>query len=126
MDSLEIPGTKTGYPQVNFSYETGICSISGESFQEDIQEYYKKLTDWLFEYTNLKKPCKLIIDLSYFNTASTRGLLDLLLVARDYYKKGGEVIIEWHYGTGDEDMMLEIDDMAVDLEMDIIKIENKK
>ncbi|MBR2886883.1 MAG: SiaC family regulatory phosphoprotein, partial [Bacteroidales bacterium] len=42
--------------------------------------------------------------LEYFNTASSKLLLDVLLKLEDMYDAGHDVLVKWHYPDDDEDM----------------------
>ena len=125
MENLEIEGSHKNFfiPTVSFNAKTGICQISGESFLEDTVEFYLPLIDWVDEYINtVKGPIALIIKLSYFNTSSSRSLLDILNLLRDYEETGGEVVVNWHFDENDIDMEEDIDDYIIDTGLEINKI----
>ncbi len=122
MEDIIVQGSHKDYfiPTVNFNAQTGICEISGESFLEDTVEFYKPLIQWLEEYTEeVKKPIAFIIKLTYFNTSTSRSILDLLNVLKDYEDNGGEVVINWHYDENDIDMEEDIEDYMIDTGLDI-------
>lgn len=128
MKNLEIQGSHKDYfiPTVKFNAESGVCEISGESFLEDTVEFYKPVIEWLEEFTQTqKKPIAFIIKLSYFNTSTSRSLLDILNVLKNYEDNGGEVVINWHYDPSDVDMEEDIEDYMIDtgLEINLIPIE---
>lgn len=125
MENLEIEGSHKNFfiPTVSFNAKTGICQISGESFLEDTVEFYRPLVDWIEEYiTNIKGPIALIIKLTYFNTSTSRSILDILNLMRDYEESGGEVVVNWHYDENDIDMEEDIDDYIIDTGLEINKI----
>ena len=125
MENLEIEGSHKNFfiPTVNFNAKTGICEISGESFLEDTVEFYKPLIDWIEEYVNnVKGPLALIIKLTYFNTSTSRSILDILNLLRDYEESGGEIVVNWHYDENDIDMEEDIDDYIIDTGLEINKI----
>lgn len=105
MDTISIEGTpKT--PTVNFNAETGVVEIKGRSIPENSIEFYKPLVDWLEEY--LADPATLTnvnIQLEYFNTSSSKCILDVFKKLEAIYKSGNEVVINWHYEEDDEDML---------------------
>jgi len=105
MDAISIEGTpKT--PTVNFNAESGLVEIKGRSIPENSIEFYKPLVDWLEEY--LANPASLTnvnIQLEYFNTSSSKCILDVFKKLEAIYKSGNEVIINWHYEEDDEDML---------------------
>ena len=125
MENLEIEGSHKNFfiPTVNFNAKTGICEISGESFLEDTVEFYRPLIDWIEEYINaVKGPIALIIKLTYFNTSTSRSILDILNLLRDYEESGGEIVVNWHYDENDIDMEEDIDDYIIDTGLEINKI----
>lgn len=122
MEDLVVQGSHKDFfiPSVNFNSGNGICEISGESFLEDTVEFYKPLISWLEQYTqDVKKPLAFIVKLTYFNTSTSRCILDMLNVLKDYEDGGGEVVINWHYDENDIDMEEDIEDYMIDTGLDI-------
>ncbi|ALO14747.1 MAG TPA: DUF1987 domain-containing protein [Salinivirga sp.] len=105
MDPIKIEGTpKT--PTVNFNAEKGNIEIKGRSIPENSIEFYKPLVDWLEEYmNNPKELTEVDIQLEYFNTSSSKCILDVFKKLEAIYKGGNEVVINWHYEEDDEDML---------------------
>jgi len=105
MESLTIEGTpKT--PNVKFDAEQGSIEIKGRSIPENSIEFYKPLVDWLEDYS--KTPAsntKVNIQLEYFNTSSSKCILDVFKKLEAIYKAKNEVIINWFYEEDDEDML---------------------
>lgn len=105
MESISIEGTpKT--PTVNFDAETGIVEIKGRSIPENSIEFYRPLVEWLEDYS--KGPQKLTtvnIQLEYFNTSSSKCILDVFKKLESIKKAKNEVIINWYYEEDDEDML---------------------
>ena len=117
LEDIIIEGSHKNFftPSVNFSGKTGICEISGESFLEDTVDFYTPLIEWLENYTTeIKKPLAFIIKLTYFNTSTSRCILDLLNVIKDYEEDEGEVVVNWHYDVNDTDMEEDIEDYMID------------
>ncbi len=125
MENLEIEGSHKNFfiPSVNFNVKTGICEITGESFLEDTVDFYRQLIDWVDKYIkDIRGPLALIIKLSYFNTSTSRSILDILNLLKDYEEEAGEVVINWHFDENDVDMEEDIDDYIIDTGLDINKI----
>ncbi len=105
METLTIEGTpKT--PTVKFDASQGSVEIKGRSIPENSIEFYKPLVDWLEEYS--KGPASLTkvnIQLEYFNTSSSKCILDVFKKLEAIYKAKNEVIINWYYEEDDEDML---------------------
>jgi len=122
MEDIVIKGSHKDYfiPSVNLNLQTGICELGGESFLEDTVEFYNPIINWLTEFTEkVKKPLAFIIKLTYFNTSTSRCILDILNVLKDYEEAGGEVVINWHYDENDIDMEEDIEDYMIDTGLDI-------
>ena len=97
------PGLDT--PKIDFNAETGELLIEGKSFPPDVTSFYKVALSWLDEYAkNPAEKTTLKLKLDYFNTASSKILLDILYRMEDLYKNGYDVIIKWFYPEDDEDM----------------------
>jgi hypothetical protein len=111
------------FPSVNFNYETGVCEISGESYMEDTYKFYTPLINWMRQYIAKDRPITFNFKLTYFNTSSSRIILDILGILKEYKLKGGLVEVNWFYRTSDPDMVEEIDDFQRESGVDIVSIE---
>jgi len=108
------------FPEVNFDVETGKCEISGESYMEETYKFYLPLITWIKQYIETKnQKIELIIKLIYLNTSSTKCILDMLEVLKDYQDKGGDVKVIWYYDIDDPDMVDEVEDFEVESGMKI-------
>lgn len=116
MEDLHIKGEKGTFfvPNVNFSAETGVCEMDGESYLEDTFSFYQTLLDWVNNFTATKKPITFNIGLTYFNTASSRSILDIFVALKEYEEKGGSVTVNWSIKDWDEDMQQEVEDFSLD------------
>lgn len=105
MESLSIEGTaKT--PTVKFDGDLGIIEIKGRSIPENSIEFYKPLVDWLDKYSKVAKPLtKVNVQLEYFNTSSSKCILDVFKKLEGIHKSNNEVVINWYYEEDDEDML---------------------
>jgi hypothetical protein len=113
MKDLVIKGQKKTYltPDVSFSAETGICEIAGESYQEESFEFYKTLMNWVEEYTKkIKKSITFNFKLTYFNTSSSRAILELLYILKRYEVAGGTVTLNWYYNDPEDSIYEEAED----------------
>lgn len=123
METLKIIGEKNNFfiPSVHFCRDSGVCDLGGESYLEDTFLFYEPLVAWLKEYTEHKiGPITFNISLTYLNTASSKSLLDMLHVLKNYENSGGKVTVNWFVHEWDEDMKLEAEDMAADTHLEIV------
>ena len=58
----------------------------------------------------------------YFNTSSSRCILEILDILKNIINDGGEVSINWFYKKDDPDMLKEIDELANEIGIDIERI----
>jgi hypothetical protein len=98
------------YPIINFYYETGLCEISGESYMEETYKFYEPVINWLRKYVTENRPVNLIVKLTYFNTSSSRFILEILLILKRHKENGRKVEVTWYYKSDDPDILSEIKD----------------
>jgi len=105
MEAISIKGTaKT--PTVDFNSEEGKVEIKGRSIPENSIEFYKPLVDWLDTYAaSPKELTEVNIQLEYFNTSSSKCILDVFKKPEVIHKEGHEVKINWFFEEDDEDML---------------------
>lgn len=93
-------------PSVTFDI-TGILEIKGKSIPENSLEFYRPVFEWLDNYIQ-SPPLKteLKISLEYFNTSSSKCLLDIFRRLEIINLSGKSVVkVYWYYDADDEDMM---------------------
>jgi len=123
MKNLNIKSYHGSIPEVEFDASTGKCILSGESCPEDILIFFGELYNWLYDYIdNVKGPVSFTINLSYFNTGSSRGIFRILTILKTYQDEGGEVEVTWHYDEDDDDMLEEIQDHSSEAKISILKV----
>jgi hypothetical protein len=92
-------------PYVKFDGEKGLVEIKGRSIPENSIEFYKPLIDWLDKFAD-QPPDRTSVNvkLEYFNTSSSKCILDIFRKLELMHKKGDEVEVNWYYEEDDEDM----------------------
>ncbi len=105
MNNILLDGSpKT--PTVHFDGETGVLELRGRSIPENSIEFYKPLIDWIDQYARHPQPqTQLRVQLEYFNTSSSKCILDLFKKLENVRSSGNEVMVLWHYEADDEDML---------------------
>lgn len=100
MEILNLKGTEDT-PTILLDKKNGIFEISGRSLPEDSAEFYKPVIEWINAYAGEANPTtEFAIKLEYFNTASSKLILDVLSALEEI--KGIKVI--WYFHDDDEDM----------------------
>lgn len=92
-------------PAINFDAKSGVLLLKGRSIPENSIEFYKPLNDWLDLYG--EKPCQettIDMKLEYFNTSSSKCILDLLKRLEKINQTGSKVSVNWYFESDDEDM----------------------
>jgi hypothetical protein len=80
--------------------------LEGRSIPENSLDFYRPIMEWLDNY--IAQPANkttINIKLEYFNTSSSKCLLDIFKKLESIFKRGSEIEICWHYEIDDEDMM---------------------
>lgn len=104
MYSLILDGMDDS-PKVNFSIENGKLEIEGKSLPEDVSAFYEPILEWLNNYAKDPLPeTELTFKFTYFNTASSKLILDILTVLERMNDDGKKVLVNWYYPEYDEDM----------------------
>ncbi len=105
MNVLTINGTDK-IPRINFNPESGKMEIQGRSIPENSILFYEPLKDWLNLYSeNPKQLTEVHFKLEYFNTSSSKDILELMKIFNKIYKAGYNVAINWYYEKDDEEML---------------------
>jgi hypothetical protein len=105
MDNLTLPpGPKTPHVLLD---QAGYMELKGKSIPENSVEFYKPVFDWMDQYaTNPKPSTKVLVQLEYFNTSSSKCILDFFRKLENIHKSGKSTVsIAWLYDEDDEDMM---------------------
>jgi hypothetical protein len=113
MDKINIEETKAT-PSVVLDIDDRKFEIAGCSRPENVREFYMPVINW-FEgiiekidevKTKLSSDGSVSFDfkLSYFNSASAKFILDILLYINQMHSNDIDIKINWYYEEGDEDM----------------------
>lgn len=103
---LNINGTEDT-PEIHFNSQTNEFLISGRSLPEDVSTFYKPVFDWLETFSSQKGLNAVFkFKLEYFNTASSKIILDILMKLEEIQQDGGSTVtVEWFYDEADDDML---------------------
>lgn len=117
MENLKIKNTKSS-PEINFNSETNILNIIGESYPENTTQFYEPVFTWLNEYMNSVKDQEVIIniELIYFNSSSSKVLMDLFDFLEDQSDEGKNIVVNWIYDEDNEASLEYGEEFAEDIE----------
>ncbi len=100
MQIINLEGTEDT-PKIILDHTNGIYEISGRSLPEDTAEFYKPVLEWLEAYSASPKPKTVFtFKLEYFNTASSKLILDILSKLESI----PGTTVSWYFHEDDEDM----------------------
>ena len=101
MSTIQLEGTaKT--PRVAFHDSPLSMEISGRSIPENSIAFYTPLLEWVDEHLKAGDAVDVSIRLEYFNTSSSKCLMDLL---KRVEQSAAEATVLWYYEEDDEDML---------------------
>ena len=93
MDNLYIEETKSS-PSIDFNAQTHIHSIKGDSYPDHLSNFYDPVTTWLENYIeNLKDKATFNVELRYFNSSSSKILIDIFDAFDEAVQNGKEVCV---------------------------------
>ena len=104
LKNINIPAS-IDTPKILLNSTTGILSFEGKSFPPDVAQFFERTTNWIQKYL-LGPAEKTVVNLKldYFNTASSKIILDLLYKFEELKNQGNDVVVKWYYPEDDEDM----------------------
>lgn len=104
MEPKRIKGTDES-PEVILDKSTNEFSFEGKSLPEDVKQFYNPIHEWIEDYVKSPNPETILkFKMDYFNSASSKQILDILETFAKVKDTGKEIIVRWYYFEDDEDM----------------------
>lgn len=104
MEAFNIKGSYD-CPDINLDKDKNQFEISGRSLPEDVHAFYLPVIEWINEYMEDPNPeTRFDFRFVYFNTASSKVILDILTLLEEMKEAGHQVSVRWYYSEYDEDM----------------------
>ena len=92
-------------PLVEFDPKSGVFRMEGKSMPEDVTSFYLPLIEWFEAYAESpNNSTEVELKPTYFNTASSKYLRDLLFKLQHIHEDVGGVAARWYYQEEDESM----------------------
>ena len=124
MNKLHVEQTLQS-PKIDFDPETGILEIKGKSIPDRTVDFYTPIMNWIEEYVNNPAPTTTCnFRLEYYNSRTKKYLIEMMKAVNKLTEQGNELVVNWYYEEGDEDVQ-ETGQMFKDLlamDMNIIEI----
>ena len=116
-EKLDIEATSRT-PAVSFDFSGNHLKISGESYPEDVTEFYGPVFGALDAYLGRlgNGSCRFDFELIYLNSSSAKAIMMLMDKLDAAAKSGAEVDIHWFYDTEDDTMQELGEEFGEDLE----------
>ena len=125
MEKLVLQGSpKT--PEVEMDGENGVINLRGRSIPENSIEFFMPLNEWVDQYCTAPKGETILnVRLEYFNTSSSKCILDLFKKFEKINGIASNVCVKWHFEKDDEDMEEAGEDYRaiVELPFEIVEVE---
>ncbi|NOQ29570.1 MAG: DUF1987 domain-containing protein [Helicobacteraceae bacterium] len=117
MENLNIPATKSS-PEINFDAQTNVLSITGESYPENTTQFYESVFKWLNEFIDNLETEEVVfnIELIYFNSSSSKVLMDLFDTLEEACEDDKNIVINWIYDEENEASLEYGEEFAEDIE----------
>lgn len=93
-------------PEIILDKEEGKFRFAGRSLPENPKTFYAPIKSWLQAY--IENPCAtthVTFMYDYFNTASSKVIMEILDLFKEVEKRNGKLIIDWYYHEDDDDML---------------------
>ena len=127
MKSLYIEKTEYS-PKVNFTPSDNIFELLGTSRPEDVIAFYEPIRQaiekFVAEFLNQKSDneikqlnYKVIFDLNYINSASSKYILQIIDNFKRLYTAGANIEIVWYYEDMDDQILEDGEDLS-----DVIRV----
>ena len=90
-------------PAIHLNTADMTLVISGESYPEDVRQFYTTINEQLAVYFTTKpERLDVAIKLTYFNSGSARALMELLDQLDEAAEKGVKIIVNWYCAPDDD------------------------
>ncbi|WP_338770124.1 DUF1987 domain-containing protein [Bernardetia sp. ABR2-2B] len=120
MENFFLEGTNKT-PQLDFNSNEGRFLIAGRSIPENSIEFYKPLFEWLDNYVSQAKSNTILdVKLEYFNTSSSKCLVEIFRKLEALQQKNDNVLINWFFEEDDEDMQESGEDFQEIIDVKIV------
>jgi hypothetical protein len=117
MQNLSIPASART-PAIDFDFGKNHLKLSGESYPEDVTEFYNPIFSSLDAYLAAlgQGSCRFDFELVYINSSSAKAVMILMDKLDAAATKGATVDVYWFYDAKDDTMQELGEEFGEDLE----------
>lgn len=117
MDNIKIEATERS-PEIDFNFQDACFAIRGESYPEDVSEFYGDIIDRFDGFVSSLEKAEVTFDfeLIYFNSSTAKVLMGLFDQLDKVAGNGNSVVINWRYEEDDDNMEELGEEFGEDLE----------
>lgn len=104
MEKLIIEPTKST-PLIDFDPVSRVLLLKGESYPEYAAKFYGPVFSWLtafFEEGCEEQTVTVNIEITYFNSSSSKALMNIFDILEEAAEKGNNVVVNWRYDKENE------------------------
>ena len=105
MSVVKIEPTERS-PKIDFDFGANKFKVSGESYPEDVNEFYGPIVEKMEDHLNSLSDAKILFEfeLIYFNSSTAKILMGLFDMMDEAAEAGNEVLVNWRYEEDDDNM----------------------
>jgi len=105
MDNIIIDATERS-PGIDFKFDSNSFVIKGESYPEDVNEFYGSLIESLEAHFEGLEGAEVDFqfELIYFNSSTAKILMGLFDLLDETAEKGNQVRVSWRHDEDDDNM----------------------
>ena len=127
MENIMIEGTERT-PEIAFDFSADIYRIAGESYPENVSEFYDALVEKLKSHLSTRKDAQIEFNFEfiYFNSSTAKVLFDLFELMDETSENGNKVTVNWIYEEDDDHMEELGEEFGEDLESATFNLKAKE
>ena len=117
MNNIQIEATERS-PEIDFNFAENNFSMRGESYPEDVSEFFGEIMKQFYEYVAdlVNAEITFTFELIYFNSSTAKVLMGLFDRLDEIAEEGNKVIINWYFEEDDDNMEELGEEFGEDLE----------
>ena len=92
-------------PNLFLDSQNETIKLAGRSMPENSKSFYTPILEWIEKYIEgPQEETRVIFDLEYFNSSSSKMILQMIHKLKKLEETGNRVSVDWYYLEDDEDM----------------------